>query len=68
MTPSIRRKLEQLAERHQELERLLASAEVAGDAKRLREVSQEHAQLSPLTATTRGRCSRTRSATSAATS
>ena len=28
MTPSIRRKLEQLAERHQELERHLASAEL----------------------------------------
>ncbi|HET9032396.1 MAG TPA: peptide chain release factor 1 [Dokdonella sp.] len=48
MTPSIRRKLEQLAERHQELEHLLASAEVVGDAKRLREVSREHAQLAPL--------------------
>jgi peptide chain release factor 1 len=51
MTPSIRRKLEQLAERHQELERLLASADVLGDAKRLREVSREHAQLGPLTET-----------------
>ncbi len=51
MTPSIRRKLEQLAERHQELERLLASADVAGDARRLREVSQEHSRLSPLTET-----------------
>ncbi len=51
MTPSIRRKLEQLAERHQELEHLLASADVAADAKRLRELSREHAQLAPLTAT-----------------
>ncbi len=49
MTPSIRRKLEQLAERHQELEHLLSSAEVLGDAKRLREVSREHAHLGPLT-------------------
>ncbi|MGB0134611.1 peptide chain release factor 1 [Dokdonella sp.] len=48
MTPSIRRKLEQLAERHQELEHLLSSAEVLGDVKRLREVSREHAQLGPL--------------------
>ena len=48
MTPSIRRKLEQLAERHQELEHLLASSEVVGDVKRLREVSREHAQLAPL--------------------
>ncbi len=51
MTPTIRRKLEQLAERHQELEHLMASAEVGGDPKRLREVSQEHARLSPLTTT-----------------
>jgi len=51
MTPSIRRKLEQLAERHQELERHLASAELAVDAKRLREVSREHAQLGPLVET-----------------
>jgi peptide chain release factor 1 len=48
MQPTIRRKLEQLAERHEELERLLASAEVLADAKRLREVSREHAQLAPL--------------------
>lgn len=48
MTPSIRRKLEQLAERHQELEHLLGSAEVLGDTKRLRDVSREHAQLAPL--------------------
>ena len=48
MTPSIRRKLEQLAERHQELEHLLASVEVLGDAKRMRDLSREHAQLAPL--------------------
>ncbi|MBO9663651.1 peptide chain release factor 1 [Dokdonella sp.] len=48
MQPTIRRKLEQLAERHEELEHLLASAEVLADAKRLREVSREHAQLTPL--------------------
>ncbi|WP_300622204.1 peptide chain release factor 1 [Dokdonella sp.] len=48
MQPTIRRKLEQLAERHEELEHLLASAEVLGDARRLREVSREHAQLAPL--------------------
>ncbi len=49
MQPTIRRKLEQLAERHEELEHLLASAEVLADAKRLREVSREHSQLTPLT-------------------
>ena len=48
MLPTIRRKLEQLAERHEELEHLLASPEVLADSKRLREVSREHAQLSPL--------------------
>jgi peptide chain release factor 1 len=48
MQPTIRRKLEQLAERHEELEHLLASPEVLADAKRLREVSREHARLSPL--------------------
>ncbi len=48
MQPTIRRKLEQLAERHEELEHLLASTEVLGDPRRLREVSREHAQLAPL--------------------
>ncbi|MBC6941535.1 MAG: peptide chain release factor 1 [Xanthomonadales bacterium] len=48
MHASIRRKLEQLAERHEELEHLLASPEVLADARRLREVSREHAQLTPL--------------------
>ena len=49
MQPSIRRKLEQLAERHEELEHMLASAEVLADAKRLRDVSREHSHLTPLT-------------------
>jgi len=49
MQPTIRRKLEQLAERHEELEHLLASGEVLADPKRLREVSREHAHLTPLT-------------------
>ncbi|MFI4970670.1 MAG: peptide chain release factor 1 [Lysobacterales bacterium] len=53
MQTSIRRKLEQLAERHEELEHLLASPEVLADAKRLREVAREHAQLTPLTASLR---------------
>ncbi len=48
MQPSIRRKLEQLAERHEELERMLASPEVLTDANRLREVSREHSHLTPL--------------------
>jgi len=53
MQPTIRRKLDQLAERHQELEHLLASSEVLGDPKRLRDVSREHAHLGPLTAALR---------------
>ena len=53
MQPTIRRKLDQLAERHQELEHLLASAEVLSDPKRLRDISREHSQLGPLTAALR---------------
>jgi peptide chain release factor 1 len=48
MKPAVRRRLETLAERHQELEQLLASPEVLGDARRLREVAQEHARLGAL--------------------
>jgi len=48
MQPTIRRKLEQLAERHEELERMLASPDVLADAGRLREISREHARLAPL--------------------
>ena len=48
MTPSMRRKLEELAERHQELEHLLASPDVLDDATRLRDLAQEHARLAPL--------------------
>ena len=51
MTPSIRGKLEQLAERHEELEHLLASSDVLADQNRFRELSKEHSQLGPLTAT-----------------
>ncbi len=54
MLPTIRRRLEQLAERHQELERLLASPEVLADAARLREISREHARLTPLAAALHG--------------
>jgi len=50
MLPSIRSRLERLAERHEELERLMASPEVLGDARRLRDVSREHAHLAPLAA------------------
>jgi peptide chain release factor 1 len=48
MTPSIRRKLEQLAERHEEVAALLAQPEAIADANRLRSLNREYAQLEPL--------------------
>ena len=48
MTPTLRRKLEALAERREELERLLADPAVIGDAARFRQYSREFAQLEPL--------------------
>jgi len=48
MTPSIRRKLEQLAERHQEVALLLAQPDALDNTKRFRELSREYAQLEPL--------------------
>jgi peptide chain release factor 1 len=48
MTPSIRRKLEVLAERKVEVERLLAQPDVLADQKRFRELSREYAQLEPV--------------------
>ncbi len=49
MSPSIRRKLDALAERHEEVGLLLAAPDVAADNKRFRELSREYAQLEPLT-------------------
>ena len=49
MTPSIRRKLEQLAERHEEVGVLLAQPDALSDAKRFRDISREYAQLEPVT-------------------
>ncbi|WP_430390969.1 peptide chain release factor 1 [Dyella sp. 20L07] len=48
MTPSIRRKLESLAERHEEIGLLLAQPDVLNDNARFRELSREYAQLDPL--------------------
>ncbi|MGH8041760.1 MAG: peptide chain release factor 1 [Rudaea sp.] len=48
MTPSIRRKLEALSERHQEVALLLTQLEVIGDNARFRDLSREFAQLAPL--------------------
>ncbi|MFC7301401.1 peptide chain release factor 1 [Cognatiluteimonas weifangensis] len=48
MLPSLRRKLQALAERREELERLLADPGVIGDAERFRTLSREFAQLQPV--------------------
>ena len=53
MTPSIRRKLETLAERHEEVGLLLSQPDVLGDNTRFRELSREYAQLEPVTASLR---------------
>ena len=48
MTPGIRRKLEGLAERHEEVGRLLAEAETMADPNRFRSLSREYAKLEPI--------------------
>jgi peptide chain release factor 1 len=48
MTPTLRRKLEALAERREELERLLSDPDVVGDNDRFRKYSREFAQLEPV--------------------
>jgi peptide chain release factor 1 len=48
MLPTLRRKLEALAERRDELERLLADPGIAADNGRFRGLSREFAQLEPL--------------------
>ncbi len=48
MLPSLRRKLEALAERREELERLLADPGVLADADRFRDFSREFSQLEPV--------------------
>jgi peptide chain release factor 1 len=53
MTPSIRRKLEALAERHEEIGLLLAQPDVLADGTRFRELSREYAQLEPVAASLR---------------
>src|SRR3546814_8292022 len=50
MLPTLRRKLEALAERRDELERLLADPDVAADQDRFRAFSREFTQLEPVTA------------------
>ncbi|GGD43212.1 peptide chain release factor 1 [Pseudoxanthomonas indica] len=48
MTPTLRRKLEALAERREELERLLAEPDVVADNTRFRNLSREFSQLEPI--------------------
>ena len=48
MTPSIRHKLEALAERHEEIGLLLSQPDVLADNTRFRTLSQEYAQLEPV--------------------
>lgn len=48
MTPSLLRKLEALAERREEVARLLSEPDVAADARRFRELSREFSQLEPI--------------------
>ncbi|MEZ5456881.1 MAG: peptide chain release factor 1 [Lysobacteraceae bacterium] len=48
MTPSIRKKLDALVERHEEVALLLADPRVAGDAARFRALSREYAQIEPI--------------------
>ena len=48
MTPSLRRKLEALAERHEEVGRLLADPGVMADNTAFRNLSREYSQLAPV--------------------
>ena len=48
MTPALRRKLEALLERREEVERLLADPAVAGDQARFRNLSREFSNLQPV--------------------
>ena len=49
MRASIRERLQQVALRREELERLLAQPEVMADTQRFRELSREYAHIEPLT-------------------
>ncbi len=48
MTPTLRRKLEALAERREEIERLLSDPKAADDAARYRSLMREFSQLEPI--------------------
>jgi peptide chain release factor 1 len=53
VSPGLRRKLEALAERHEEVGRLLADPQVIADNNRFRGLSREYSQLEPVTAALR---------------
>src|SRR6516225_10873453 len=48
MKDSIRQRLQKLADRYEEVGRLLASEEVVGGSRQFRELSVEYARLQPL--------------------
>ena len=48
LSPSIRRRLEALAERHEEVGRLLAEPGSAADSRRFRDLSREFSRLAPV--------------------
>ena len=51
MNPSIRTKLEHLAERHEEISALMSDPEIITDQQRYRSLSREYAQLEPVVQT-----------------
>ncbi|KAF0285261.1 peptide chain release factor 1 [Spiribacter sp. SSL99] len=51
MNDNLRRKLQSLLERHEEIEQLLADPEVIGDNREFTRLSQEYSRLEPLAAT-----------------
>ncbi|HET7301006.1 MAG TPA: peptide chain release factor 1 [Oleiagrimonas sp.] len=60
MTPSLQRKLETLAERHEEVGLMLTQPDVAADAARFRKLSREYAQLEPVATALRAHQAATR--------
>ena len=50
MKESLRLRLDQLSDRHEELTALLADVEVISDNKRFRQLSREHSDLEEITA------------------
>ena len=50
MKESLRLRLDQLSDRHEELTALLADVEVISDNKRFRQLSREHSALDEITA------------------